>query len=94
MEKSDATRKRNAGNQIGEKIVGRKMDGCRFVHTRCTQEARKKKREINRRLQAVVVERNTRDRENRQQREGGGGNTNKKRIGDRGYRRRIERIEG
>lgn len=38
-----------------------------------TQEARKKKREINRRL-PVVVERNARDRENRQQRgEGRGG---------------------
>lgn len=37
-----------------------------------TQEARKKKREINRRL-PVVVERNTRDRENRQQRRGGRG---------------------
>lgn len=36
-----------------------------------TQEARKKKREINRRL-PVVVERNTRDRENRQQRRGEG----------------------
>lgn len=70
MEKSDATRKRNAYQIGGKKIVGRKMVAVASC-ARCTQEARKKKREINRRL-PVVVERNARDRENRQQRGGEG----------------------